>query len=133
MVIFITMQNNLGAWIKEGLSSKGQTQAWLAKQVGVQPPQISRIISGESEATPDILNRIADALLLPRAQAYRAAGHLTQVTDDEEWAELMMYKLNKIKKPFRSMAEKMISSIADAEDREAAPASKERKTTPVKP
>lgn len=69
----------------------GKNQLWLAKEVGLQPPQISRIISGYSEATPEILNRIAEALHKPKLQAYIASGYLTREDNDtdteDQWVE----------------------------------------------
>lgn len=114
----ITMTNNLGEWIRIGLDEMGKTQAWLAAQVGVQPPQISRIISGESEATPDVLNKLADALRQPRIQAYRAAGHFQETSADDRWIEEMTYKLNQIPPALRPIASKVIEGFATAEERE---------------
>ena len=74
------IENSLGAWIRLGLQELGQNQVWLANKIGVQPPQVSRIIGGGSEATPDILAAIADALGKPRIQAFRAAGYIEKVT-----------------------------------------------------
>jgi transcriptional regulator with XRE-family HTH domain len=107
------MANNLGEWIKKGLSDLGKNQAWLAIQVGLQPPQISRIISGESEAMPDVLNKIADALHKPRIQAYRAAGHFGDATEEEEWVETMNHKIKLVPTTQRSVAEKLLDALIE--------------------
>lgn len=106
------MVNNIGSWIKQGLADIGKNQAWLAEAVGLQTPQISRIISGSSEATPDVLNRIADALRKPRIEAYRAAGHFSEKTNEDPWVEKMNVKLNGIKDPAsRALAERVLESL----------------------
>lgn len=105
------MANNLGEWIKKCLSDLGKSQAWLASEVGVQPPQISRIISGESEATPDTLNAIADALRKPRIQAYRAAGHFGVLPEDDAWFEEMNHKLSLIPEGQRKVAERLLDAL----------------------
>lgn len=124
--------NKLGTWIREGLSELGKNQAWLAEKIGVQAPQVSRIISGASEATPDLLSAIADALGKPRAQAYRAAGYLNQESPDDEWVEEMSFKLNKLSPGLRAVAEKFINSMLEGEEndqRKARPKPKHKAST----
>jgi len=108
--------NKLGTWIREGLNELGKNQAWLADKIGVQAPQVSRIISGASEATPDLLSAIADALGKPRAQAYRAAGYLNQESPKDEWVEEMTYKLNKLSPAMRGVAERFINSMVEGQE-----------------
>lgn len=115
------MKNNFGVWIKESLSELGKTQVWLANEVGLQPPQISRIISGYSEATPEILNRIADALHKPRIQAYRAAGHLPENLDENSWAEDMAQKLAKLDPELQDIATRFIKSLLEREPKKKYP------------
>lgn len=89
--------NPLGEWIRSALADLGRNQIWLANKVGVQPPQISRIIKGSSETTPDLLGAIADALGRPRVQAYRAAGYLEPQSQDDE-LESIMHEVKKMHK-----------------------------------
>ena len=86
--------NKLGEWIRGGLDELGQTQIWLAERIGVQAPQVSRIISGKSEAPPDVLSAIADALGKPRIQAYRAAGYLEKLPRSDEIAEVIIHEMS---------------------------------------
>lgn len=123
MVILIAMANNLGIWIKEGLNKIGKNQVWLADKVGVEPPQISRIISGESEARPELLNKIADALHKPRVQAYRAAGHLSNISEQDEWIEQTSYKLSQLDPARRQIAENLLDALLKEET--PAPASRQ--------
>lgn len=45
----------------------GQTQAWLAQQLGVSPGHMSEIESGKRNATPANIRKIAKLLGCPRA------------------------------------------------------------------
>lgn len=121
------MANNLGNWIRAGLADIGKNQTWLADQIGVEPPQISRIISGSSEAKPDILNKIADALRKPREQAYKAAGHLSRTSVSDEWIDEQVHKLSQIPHEMRPLAGRVIAGFVEEEPR----AVREPKTKPA--
>lgn len=88
----------LGEWIRAGLKDAGKNQVWLAEKIGVQPPQVSRIISGVSEPTPDLLSSISDALGKPREQIYRAAGLLPPVAKVDEEMESILHEITKLPK-----------------------------------
>ena len=107
--------SKLGDWIRQGLKDVNRNQVWLAEKIGVQPPQVSRIISGGSEATPDLLSAIADALGKPRAQAYRAAGYLNPEPVADEWVEEMSHKLKLLSPRVRDIASKIINALAEGE------------------
>lgn len=119
--------NKLGAWIRQCLSDIGKNQVWLAEKIGVQAPQVSRIISGSSEATPDLLSAIADALGKPRIQAYRAAGYLEPLPEFDEWVEEQDSKLRKLSQKTRSFIGKIIDSAVENEEAE------QKQKTKVKP
>jgi transcriptional regulator with XRE-family HTH domain len=103
----------LGQWIRENLKEKGRNQAWLAERISVQPPQVSRIISGESEATTDMLNAIADALGKPRIQIYRAAGHIEPATTQDELDEAILHHARRLPLDERERWVKRLESDAD--------------------
>lgn len=105
----------LGNWIRTGLKEIGQNQEWLAEKVGVRPPQISRIISGNSDASPDLLSAIADALGKPREQIFRVSGYLEKVPQHDEWVEEMSHKITLIPVPLRGVAKKFIDSMVEGE------------------
>lgn len=122
----------LGDWIRDGLKDLGRSQAWLAEKIGVQPPQVSRIISGASEPTPEILGAIADALGKPRVQAYRAAGYLNQEPEADEWTEEMLFKINRVPTGLRGIVTSFIDSMLDGKNEKPAaakprPSNKSRK------
>jgi plasmid maintenance system antidote protein VapI len=105
----------IGEWIRKGLKDIGKSQVWLAEKIGVQPPQVSRIISGASETTPDILSAIADALGKPREQVYRVAGYLDKKPQKDEWLEEMTHKLGLVPPALRGVAGKFIDSMVEDE------------------
>jgi len=109
--------NKLGNWIRDGLRDINRNQVWLAEKIGVQAPQVSRIISGSSETTPDLLSAIADALGKPRIQAYRAAGYLQQEPKADEWVEEMNHKLLRLPSNLRGVAGRFIDSMLEGEEK----------------
>lgn len=118
--------SDLGKWIKVGLDGIGKNQAWLAKRIGVQPPQVSRIMRGLSEATPDLLNKIADSLGKPRIQIYRAAGHIETATPQDELDERILHALNSL--PIEERRKWARSIEANVEIREYEPRRKPAKS-----
>lgn len=111
----------LGEWIRTGLKNINKNQVWLAAKIGVKPPQVSRIISGNSEATPDLLSSIADALGKPREQAYRVAGYLDKVPKSDEWVEETSHKLNLIPLGLRTVTSKFIDSMLEGDQQQSQP------------
>jgi len=88
------MDTTFGEWLKEQLKAQHITQSELAGKVGVQPPQISRIISGERGPTTDLLIKIGDALRIPRAVVFSAAGIMPIALEDDEWDQRIKHLLN---------------------------------------
>jgi transcriptional regulator with XRE-family HTH domain len=72
-----------GEWLKQELEQKRITQSDLAQMIGVHPPQVSRIISGERATTPETLISIAHALKLSPITIFRKAGLLPQGPENE--------------------------------------------------
>lgn len=81
-----------GSWLAVQLKLSGITQSELARRVGVQPPQISRIISGERPPTVDMLISISDALGRPRAEVFRVAGILPNAPKEEKLKEQIYHE-----------------------------------------
>lgn len=111
----------LGKWIKAILDAKGKSQAWLAGEIHLKPPQVSRIMSGESEAPPRTLNAIADALGKKRIEVYRAAGHLEPITPKDDLDESLLFQANRLPEDERERWLRRIESDAnDYQQRKAA-------------
>lgn len=47
------------------LASQGRKASWLARAVGISKSHMSRLISGERTADPELAERIAAALQMP--------------------------------------------------------------------
>lgn len=70
------MNTLFGEWLKKELDNKKITQSELAQMIGVHPPQVSRIISGERSTTNETLIAIAHALKISPITLFRKAGLL---------------------------------------------------------
>lgn len=65
---------SLGRAIKDALDQR--PQSWLGEQLGVDPAQVSRIISGKLEVTTERLADIERALGVTPGTIFRAAGYV---------------------------------------------------------
>jgi len=81
-----------GSWLAVQLKLQGITQTELAERIGVQPPQVSRIISGQRSPTVDLLISISDALRIPREETFRMAGILPPVPDVDKLVEQIIHE-----------------------------------------
>ena len=66
------------------MDKRNWSQAELARQSKISPPQITRILSGERGIGEESLNSIAHAFKLPPETVFRAAGILPQQTPESE-------------------------------------------------
>jgi transcriptional regulator with XRE-family HTH domain len=122
------MKTNFGEWLKLQLEERDMKQSELAEKIGVQPPQISRIISGEREPTTDVLTKIAHALRIPRKVILRVVDIMPPDPDEDPWVEEMSYKISLLSPSLRSVAERLIDSLAEGEEREQQKAKSKPKT-----
>ena len=80
MVILSLMEDkkeqpeSFGSWLRRQLVLKGFSQVDFAARIGVKPPQVSRIISGDRGTTLQLLDTIADVLNTPREIIYSIAS-----------------------------------------------------------
>jgi len=86
------METDFGIWLKLQLEEQDMTQSELAEKIGVQPPQISRIISGERGPTTETLIKMADALRMPREKIFRAAGIIAPEPNINETVEQILHE-----------------------------------------
>lgn len=61
-----------GTRLGEVLAAQGRNQLWVAKQVGVSPALLSRIISGERTADAELAQRISGLLHVPLFLAFES-------------------------------------------------------------
>jgi len=106
----------LGKWIKAALEAKGKNQVWLAKQIGVEPPQVSRIMRGKSEAPAKLLSSIATKLSQKRSEIFRAAGYIESLTPEDAVDESLLFHSRRFPLEERERWVRRIES--DAEDYE---------------
>lgn len=68
--------NRLGILLEERLRELSLSIRKLGKLTGIDAATISRIMNGKRRATPDHLQRLAEALKLPVSELLTAAGYL---------------------------------------------------------
>jgi transcriptional regulator with XRE-family HTH domain len=78
------METKFGKWLKETLKQKNLRQAELANRIGVQPSHISHLISGDRNATTDIIEKIARALTVPPEEVFRLVIDLSPKNSQSE-------------------------------------------------
>lgn len=83
--------NPLSDWIFDELNQRGWTPAELAKRAGVNTGTLSRVLTGDRNAGPDLCRAIAKALGEPPEKVFRIAGLLPALatTEDTALQELM--------------------------------------------
>jgi transcriptional regulator with XRE-family HTH domain len=117
-------------WMIFRLKELDWSQADLARASGLTRTAISNYINGR---TPDeaALRKIAKAFKLPPETVFRAAGILPPASTDA-WAETMNHKINQLTGVRREMAERLLNTLLDEQDRELQNHS-HPKTSPLKP
>ena len=118
--------------IKKRAKEIGLSQTEISRKSGLSNSQVSRIFKFQSTASQEALISLAQAVNYPPESILRMAKILPSRPDTDLWVEEQVYKLQQIPAALRPLAEKMISSIADAETAQPVP-KKEPNTTPAKP
>lgn len=77
--------NNFGNWLQGELDRQKIKAADLAREAGLSPSTISRLLKGEiTEPTNEVLSRIAHGLGEPMEKILRAAGRLSATPAKED-------------------------------------------------
>ncbi|HAR46112.1 MAG TPA: hypothetical protein DCS05_08065 [Nitrospiraceae bacterium] len=126
------MKIKFGSWLKDELIKARINQTDLALKIGLQPPQISRIISGDRGTSIEVLEGIANVLKIPPEVVFRAAAGLPTKTESDEWVEEMKYKISQIPPELRPTAGRVIAGFVEEETKVSRPARREPKASPVK-
>jgi transcriptional regulator with XRE-family HTH domain len=79
------VKSEFGEWLRKILIDKGISQTELANRLGLKPPQVSRIISGERGTKLEILDALSDILNVPPEIIYRVAGRKTSTKFDKSY------------------------------------------------
>lgn len=106
------MNVHFGEWLKQELDKKNITQSELAQMIGVHPPQVSRIISGERSTTNETLVAIAHALKISPITLFRKAGLLPDTNEADvkldDWEFLLKQMTPEDEAELRQIAEMKI-------------------------
>jgi len=115
-------------WILNQLNQKDWSQADLARASGLTRGAVSKYLT-DRIPDEDALRKIAKAFKLPPEDVFRAAGVLPPAGDDP-WAETMKHKISHLTGTRREMAERLLNTLIDEQDRETRTSPK---ITPSKP
>mgnify|MGYP006307225799 CR=1 FL=1 len=75
---------HFGEWLEKEIDKRGWTMSELARRCDVSHPAISRVVSGERGAGPELCRAIAHAFDMPEEKIFRIAGLLSQLPAPEE-------------------------------------------------
>lgn len=89
------MRNEFGSWLRNEIKKSGKTQAEFSDLIGVEQPQLSRILNGTRGTTNQVLDRIAVVLGVSPESVFRMAGELRTTSTDPftEEAKLLFSQL----------------------------------------
>lgn len=119
-----------GDWLTTQLRQRDMTQAELARLAGINRGTLSNIINGHKQIGKDSLISISNALHLPIDVVARAAEGKPPALD--EWSEQMNHKISQLTGARREMAERLLNTLLDEQDREQRNSALHPKTTPLK-
>ncbi len=111
------MESTFGNWLLSELKKHKMTQTELARLAGLGSGTISNIMSGEKKIGPETATAIAHVLRVHPKLVFEKAGLLPPSTDDP-WAEQMNHKISQLTGSRREMAERLLDTLLDEQDRE---------------
>jgi transcriptional regulator with XRE-family HTH domain len=71
-------------WLEKEIDMRGWSMSELARRCDVSRPAISRVVSGERGAGPELCRAIAHAFDMPEEKIFRIAGLLSELPAPEE-------------------------------------------------
>jgi len=77
------MKTDFGNWLEGEIEQREWNTTTLARKAGVNPGNLSRVMSGHRNAGVDMCQAIAKALGYPVETVFRQAGLLPQATGGE--------------------------------------------------
>ena len=103
-------------WLLNNLKELDWSQADLARASGLTTAAISKYMAGR---IPDdaALRKIAKAFKFPPEIVFRAAGILPPTMEDP-WAERMNHKIGQLNGSRREMAERLLDTLLEEQERE---------------
>ena len=70
------MRKEFCDWLRTEIKRTGRTQKEFSQIIGIEQPQLSKILSGSSNTSDEVLNKISIALGVPVEHVFRLAGKL---------------------------------------------------------
>lgn len=87
---------HFGDWLETEIQERGWTMSEMARRCDVSQPAISRVVSGERGAGPELCRAIAHAFDMPEEKVFRIAGLLSELpTPDEDFTFAQVYDMMK--------------------------------------
>lgn len=106
-------------WLMREMSKRGWSQSDLARSSELNRAVINKLLNGQTVPRPQTIEAIAHALKLPTEQAYRIAGLLPDIPENESYIEEIVHLIRKIQSPQRkATALMLIKALASEEEQE---------------
>ncbi len=115
IVVNCCSMTKFSVWLTNKMKEEEMSAARLSRLMGKDQGVISRILSGERNASPETLEAIAHALRMPTESVLRAAGILPPPNNDP-WVDEMAFKLSQLDPALRETAGRLINALADQEE-----------------
>lgn len=106
------MENNFPDWLRERLKDKGWTNAELARQSGISPAQITRVLNGDRGFGEQSLTAIAKAFNLPAEEVFRIAGTLPPVKNNSR-IDRLMYQIEELDEADQEVIERIVGGFIE--------------------
>lgn len=104
---------NFSGWLESELRRQELIPAQLAKRMGVTNAIISNILNDRRMPKAHTLNRIADALDLPRSDVYKAAGLIIEDDYESEIVSRISYRIKKLSPEHQKIIDAFIDTLLD--------------------
>lgn len=88
------MNKDFGNWLRDKIKASGRNQAEFSELIGIEQPQLSRILSGTRGASNQVLENIANALGIPSEIVLLKAGILNPKPVRDEKIDEALHILN---------------------------------------
>jgi len=98
-------------WLESELRRQGLIPAQLAQKIGKPNATITRILNSERRPKAETLNKIADALDLPRIDVYKAAGLIVEENYESEIVSRISFRIKKLSPEHQKIVDAFIDTL----------------------
>jgi transcriptional regulator with XRE-family HTH domain len=120
-MLFVMDKIRFGEWIAREREKRGWSQADLARYAGLHRQSLYKIENGEASPAVETFIALATALDISPNVLFRKAGLLPPIDENDAWADDMTNRMSKLTGARRSIAEKLVQSLIEEEQKENAP------------